>query len=670
MSNKDFEKGMIAGARPYEAVYRKQEDALRRIEKSLGEKLDDVGRKAGMIIGDMNDMQRKELYGLNAPPIDLKDFAETEEKEYLLSGLYALAGRCRNGEPSPFQKAFIRSIQNHLGMRKPQTGIDLSKIASIDSGKTQRAIMQVFMEYLFLEAEDFSFQAEYSDVFAAFSVSEKHREEIAMSIQTVYKAVGAEGFIDKYGFAPEAEDSADESNGAPVIREKIMIDNTLHISADKEKVFTSKEISFDAEIHCEGTLVFDDCVIRYNGDDIKGHIRLEGNASLTFRNCAIIGENNAERKKAQAQERKYIVNGRNAGYKKTPVVQIENTRLHDCLYFLNEAKTHLRKCHVSYSKIFGDEFPRGLVSSSKEFCITHNLFNSVMVNSTVDNSIFECMEKSDASLRYNALLKGFSRISGCTFANIVGCIDSGHFGNPVDGINNCVFNSCRSVISGENADIRDCLFEGCEDVISGSPFGFNKRLSVAYSQFLGCSGIIFKVWTNYAVKINYCDFYNIVSDGSKKTGLRFSVKPESAGIFKDKHHSSCISNCTFSGIDLSSYTKVGTIIENEYIGFISCSLDKGVSQFKKGITGLRVENCKFSHCEANGRSEIIHRKNTESKHPSDETVISIDNCASLDMVNKEGKSVENPPIRHETGTGEPIGARLDTTKVGASGYTA
>jgi hypothetical protein len=49
-------------------------------------------------------------------------------------------------------------------------------------------------------------------------------------------------------------------------------------------------------------------------------------------------------------------------------------------------------------------------------------------------------------------------------------------------------------------------------------------------------------------------------------------------------------------------------------------------------------------------------------------IVSIHNCTGLGNINKEGNKAEKIPIRHETGIGEPIGARLDEATVGVPGY--
>jgi hypothetical protein len=344
MSIKDFELGMVVGAKPYEEVYKKQEEVLHRVADNLNRNLDSLHEVADVFIQYMNDQQRKELYDLNAPSIDLKEL-EQEEKEYLLSGLYTLAAQCKSGSPSPFQKIFIRSIQNYLGIKKPQIVINMSKVASVDSTKKQRAIMQVFMEYLFLEKEDFTFLTDYASVFVDFSINEKDRESILQSIDNVYKAVDALGFIDKYGFVPETpegENDIDQDTDS-VVLEPLAIDTILAIPADREKLFYAKEVCFNADIHCEGKLIFDQCVIKYDYNKIVHKIIIGKMGSVNILNSTIIGACGGE---LQENLGDYFIE--TDVYHNSPLT-IKDSFFKDCYLFAHNVKAFLENCKIQFS---------------------------------------------------------------------------------------------------------------------------------------------------------------------------------------------------------------------------------------------------------------------------------------------------------------------------------
>jgi hypothetical protein len=652
---KDYKNGMVAGAKPFEEVYQKQEAALRRVAENFGNNVSRIHEVTNSLIDDMDGIKRKELYDLNAPSVDLKSF-NREEKEYLAAGLYTLAAQCKSSNPSPFQKAFARSIQGYIDVKTPQTAIDLSKIDSIDSGKKQKAIMQVFMEYLFLEKEDFSFLDEYPDAFKSFSVNEVDREAILQVIRTIHNAVDSLGFIEKYGFVPEDSDEETAAIGiaAPVELEKLTIDHIFHIPAGETKEFKAKEIRLEADIHCEGSLVFDRCVIYYNGDDIKGQIRFGNDTSISFTHCTIIGVNNTQRTEGISSNNiKYLIDGRGSSYKRHPVLTIGDSELVDCICFLQAVEVRLSNSRIRYSKVLPEE---------------HRFSSNVQDNSTIENCTIECGEitKDPDRKYYFALIDDFSTISGCTFKNVSGCINPRETAN----IKNCEFYSCWKAVSnmigrGRQFNIRDCLFDHCEDVIGG----LGGKSSVEHSQFSECRGIIINVQTDNTVKIENCEFYNIVSDRRygilEKSGIHFSISPESVGVFKEKLNWSYISNCTFAGI----HQEKSEFHSGYYgkFGFISCALDKGLKVFAKGLNALQVKNCKFSHCMTDGNTEIIHEQNTGNETYVNESVVYTSNCSGLENVNKEGDRIEEIPIRHETSMGTPIGSRLDEASIGVPG---
>jgi hypothetical protein len=215
MSVASYKNGMVAGAKPFEDVFKKQEAALTRIADSTKDGIENIDSTVRELVNWMETKDRQEIYGLK-DQFDLKSM-EDEEKKYLVSSLYSLAARIEN--PSPFQKEFIRSAKGYLGIRDSQASIDISKIENIGSIDVQKAIMRVFMEYLFLGNEDFSFKEYFADVFADFHVNQKGRNEIEQNIQAIYNAVGSMGFLDKYGFVPE-----EMEDGKPALKlEKLVI---------------------------------------------------------------------------------------------------------------------------------------------------------------------------------------------------------------------------------------------------------------------------------------------------------------------------------------------------------------------------------------------------------------------------------------------------------------
>ncbi|MDR2797406.1 MAG: right-handed parallel beta-helix repeat-containing protein [Treponema sp.] len=668
----DFEKGMIAGAKPYEEVYKKQAEALKRIETRLIDKVDSFHKKAAFLINDMNDLQRKELYGLSAPPVDLKDFEEAEEKEYVLAGLYTLAAQCRNGEPSPFQKAFIRSIQNYLGMTKLQTGIDLSKIASVDSAKTQRTIMQVFAEYLFLENEDFSFLTEYAQVFNDFSVNEKNRNDILKSIETLYKAVGAEGFIDKYGFILEMSQDGAGHKARSITLEKLTIDRPFPIPSGAEKRYEAKEIYFKANIQCQGKLVFDHCVLTYDYNTNQHQITLGETGSVEILHSAVMGTHDGE---WQEKSGGYFIQP--DGYCHIdPLLTVKDSVFTDCYVFAEGVKLSMENCKVQYSFLPPEKpysrtwhFIDAVHDAESEIknCIIENTFNwwelrrklleldkeveavkdkdaakkimekklRDLLHMPEDKFSFDAVGKAYwktvklSDMSHDALFYHVRIVEKTTFKNIPqGCL------REVQKILNSEFFNCMCCISAgyfvNLGLISDCLFNNCEEVIHSS-----NGSSIQYCQFVNCKGYLLDL--NSGTKVAYCEFYNVAAA---------EYSPQIYIHVYLNEGSTCIEHCTFDGV----------LYDGGRYGFIHAALYRGFKLFSDPI-GVYIRNCEFRHCKTtHSEGKIIEEYDFPNRKKK---VISVSDCRGLENVNKEGHRAENIRIRHETGMGEPIGARLD-----------
>lgn len=208
MSEKDFRKGMEAGAKPFEEKFQKISEETAKIGKGVNDKLDNISNVMDIIMDDLSDMQKKELYHLNTP-YDLKEDLDDDEKEILAAVLLRLSEYTDNNE---YQQKFIRAVNSYIKVTSPQTGFDLSNIENIENIKSQKIILQTVMEYMFLAKEDFSFMEDMEELFEYFSVNKKGIKEIEGYIEAVYHATGREGIAEKYGFVPKDTEKSEETS--------------------------------------------------------------------------------------------------------------------------------------------------------------------------------------------------------------------------------------------------------------------------------------------------------------------------------------------------------------------------------------------------------------------------------------------------------------------------
>jgi hypothetical protein len=423
--------------------------------------------------------------------------------------------------------------------------------------------------------------------------------------------------------------------------EEETIDRDIHISSGGEKKYHAKNIRLNAEIHCEGELILDNCVITYNGDNIKGHIILGENTILTISHCTVVGKNNSKR--AENPEGSLI-----EGHNNTSKLIIENSLLFNCLSFSKNTTTQLTKSIIRYSimppvktclfecayesdskasdclfesleeeileriELYrareNDELYEKMIFKHFKINTEDELNNVLRKRSNVDsdNAISDWVSwyLLDGFNSFNPLFKGFKEISGCTFKNLAACL----YKTGSLSITQCQFVNCLKVIKQDSYDnyakflTANCTFDNCIDIFDTS------ILDIRKCQFLNCSGVIIK---GESVNILSCQFYRI-KNGEIKTGTYYA---------KDSKRSN-ISQCLFDGILITRNSD-----------FISAEIEKDV-----GIR-VTVDNCEFKHCITQHPSWKIIECNPQyitffsGKYKRANT-ISVQNCRGLENVNK------------------------------------
>ena len=662
--SKKFQKGMEAGARPFEAKFAQHADALRRLEQNFGKQWKETKDVADKILAQVESNERFRIYGLDSQ-IDIKELKQ-EFKDILIAAIYTLSSNINNG----LGQSYIRSVQNYLGIKAPQLSIEFDSLENIENLTAQKAIFQSCVEYLLLAYGNPDFFDKYGDtLFTHFAITEKAMLEIWENVLKIYTATGPLGLAEKYGFVPES--GKDNVGTAKTVRlEDEVIANILSIPDGEVKKFSAKIIKLNADIQCAGELVFEHCVFIYNGDDIKGHIILEQRASLEMINCTIIGKNN--KKKRESYYDKYLIESQNNISK----LEIKNTLFFDCLNFSKNSEIKLFNCIIRYST---------LVPGYKQLFNCYNSFNH---DSTADNCLFESLREQETLvlmechrhfpslysiedsaifehfnvssweefekktsitkvIMFEYIINGasslcnrFAKISNCSFRNINTCIEG------IESVIQCDFHNCISAIKSEfynknELQVVNCNFYNCNDIICYEEHG----LAMQNCQFLYCANDIVDTSTafNTAVDIVSCQFFNIYCGNIK------------AGYFDQKYgKSSIISKCLFDGIK---------VLKNNDFITVEVKKDLGIK--------VIVEDCDFKHCETEHPDcKIIECRPFYPTlwNPKRATAIEVRNCRGLENVNREGELTDDIEIKQETSTGKPIGSRLDVNEVGVPGH--
>lgn len=198
---KMYKQGMQDTMEAYQAFGEKQERALAKIRKELQDNNANLSRILALLGDDVNEIynflsskEKAALYKLNVPK-DIKEL-ESEEKYLLVAVLYTLAQQEQNY--NEYQKMFVRSVRNYLGITNPQTDIDLSCIGEITDLETQKSIMQVCIEFLYLN-DCGEYTDEQETFFDYFDVNVKKAQLLELEVAKMYSIEGPEGLCEKYG---------------------------------------------------------------------------------------------------------------------------------------------------------------------------------------------------------------------------------------------------------------------------------------------------------------------------------------------------------------------------------------------------------------------------------------------------------------------------------------
>lgn len=216
---------MADAAKVYEAFGQKQEAAIHHVleevrsgQKTMDQGMKDLGDEVYGLYEYLSRQEKANLYGLNTP-LDIKELGE-EEKRFLVAALYQLAA---DKAPNEEQQNYLRAVQKYLDIRNPQLGGDiLERVESIEDLQAQKAILQTVLEYLCLQGGDSYDETELQqDFLDSFSVNKRQYQEICSHVELLYRATGAVGLSEKYGFIPETEVLAPQKEGSDEIDDEV-----------------------------------------------------------------------------------------------------------------------------------------------------------------------------------------------------------------------------------------------------------------------------------------------------------------------------------------------------------------------------------------------------------------------------------------------------------------
>ena len=195
-NNKKYKEGMKAGAAPFEKIFEDQSKQTKESMDAINANVDSIHELVDVVFDDLVAQEKKRVYNLDTD-YDILTL-DQDEREFAIAMLYTLSQLM--DETTEKQKQYLLNIQRYLNIRTPQVQIDVSSIENIENLKTQRMLYRIVTEYLFLAQENFEYVENFDYIFDYFSINKQSKNSIRGNIENIYKAVGADGLIEFYGY--------------------------------------------------------------------------------------------------------------------------------------------------------------------------------------------------------------------------------------------------------------------------------------------------------------------------------------------------------------------------------------------------------------------------------------------------------------------------------------
>ncbi len=580
-----------------------------------------------------------------------------------------------DNESSEEQTLYKEGLFEYLG--EPDGKIENYQDALEDVSTTDREnILSCCLDYIFLrectrEYLENSIKNEYEDIIDSINIGKKTIREIVDQIVDLYQFRKIAGFLAKYktdSFA-ELEDSffidleLDDvvvEDSLPDIEIKELESETivsnLVIPEDEIKVFRHKIMHFQAFTTCDGTLIFDQCIIYYNEDDKSDEITINKGGKIQISNSVIICKGYDEKFFIKCCSENEII--------------IEKTTFLDCSKFIYAdisnrfviADCNLKNC-ISHFVYLSDY--RGEVDISRNIIVQSDLasFNANIKNP--QNLFFVEWGKNEAQITNNKVIEKSSEgapswesvfyaqnavISHCSFCGITSPISAKE-------IKACSFDECRNAVRTgicyDGDKIEDCVFNRCTDVICA-----RDRTDIQFCVFNSCYNLIIEAdYCSDSIVVDGCSFTNIKEIDSEKNKNRFPKPIACLYFHSNKSSSHRITKCIFDGVEMNEYFLIAS--KDSYDG-------------KPNGVVTRIENCDFRNCTTKRASGKIIKEyikyDSLLKKNQDYHANTIVDCRGLDKVNSGSGHTDVIPNKDFANDGLAIGCLSDLGPVGAPDF--
>ncbi|RIO71593.1 hypothetical protein BUZ85_12825, partial [Mammaliicoccus sciuri] len=210
------------------------------------------------------DLKEQMIYGINQSKNinDLKDI----EKIVLYNLLQEASKTFENTtvEQQQFADSLFRYLQlEHSTVNLPES------INQLDSIAIKKVLLQLLLEYGFLNNNNFNFNSGFQEIVEMFDFGNRTITEIRDTIQNIYLLRGVEGFSwfnpvileHEFFIDLEIEEYLEQESEEFKEREQLTLEHIIVIDQDENEVIKNKIINLSSIVTVKGKLQFKNCEI-------------------------------------------------------------------------------------------------------------------------------------------------------------------------------------------------------------------------------------------------------------------------------------------------------------------------------------------------------------------------------------------------------------------------
>ncbi|MEB6341609.1 hypothetical protein [Mammaliicoccus sciuri] len=533
------------------------------------------------------DLKEQMIYGINQSKNinDLKDI----EKTVLYNLLQEASKTFENTTVE--QQQFADSLFRYLQLEHSTVNLSES-INQLDSIAIKKVLLQLLLEYGFLNSNNFNFNSGFQEIVEMFDFGNRTINELKDTIQNIYQLRGVEGFSwfrqdtleHDFFIDLELEEYFEQESEEFNEREQLTLEHIIVIDQDENKVIKNKIINLSSIITVKGKLQFENCEININDNFIP--ITLQSGI-LEFINCHVDAKSNKESLIESNENCKIIID--NSSIKTTAAICNDKSNLviSNCNIESN-AKTLIscNNLNIINSQIKGllhnERYPNYLIRIDTGDGIV-NVENSNLINIefqtlnsfNIENCIF------DHYINFNSI--GSGQISNTKFRNV-----QGNMGVCYIKLSNCEINSNETnecSLDIYKSTIEDTKIENINDIKLYETTLKNSTIYNVLKVIIRSSNrfesIIFDKCNSIKLYNGNNKFYN--STFSNKTNNK-KYQSESFIEYlvgKKDELNTIIEGCLFKNIDVNQ----GYVVE------LFCN-----EKIKENR--VKIENCIFESCKS------------------------------------------------------------------------